>query len=314
MDHLPWGNPGRFWRGNLHCHSTLSDGRLPLDQVIGAYRTQGYDFLAVTEHFSARYGFPVADTRPFRTATFTTLIGAELDAPGSTIGETWYLNALGLPLDFAPVGADETLPEIAARARAAGAFVAAACPYWSGMLVDDIMRLDAIHAIETDNATAHGHNDRGDSWHLLDGALALGRRLSGLAVDDAHFTVGWPDWFQAWVMVRAERLDPDALLAALLAGHFYSTQGPVIHGLTVEGGTLRVACSPAAAIVVSGRGRGRTGCMGRPSPPPSFHSRGSLARTAASRSSTGAGAAPGRILSGWVGWRIESLSFAGFER
>lgn len=254
MQHLPWRQTGRFWRGNLHCHSTLSDGRLPLIRVVSAYRAQGYDFLAVTEHFNAGYGFPLADTRPFRTASFTTLIGAEIDAPGSAIGERWFLNAIGLPCDFAPVGAGETLPDLAARARAAGAFVAAACPYWSGMLVDDVLRLDAIHAIETDNATAHAHNDRGDSWHLLDGALALGRRLFGLAVDDAHFTAGWPDWFQSWVVVRAEHLDPDALLAALVHGHFYSSQGPAIHDLTVAGDTLRLACSPAAAIVVSGRG------------------------------------------------------------
>ena len=52
-----------------------------------------------------------------------------------------------------------------------------------------------------------------------------GRRLSAYAADDAHFKER-PDAFGGWVQVRAESLDPVALLAALKAGHYYSSQGP----------------------------------------------------------------------------------------
>ena len=55
---------GRFYRGNLHTHSTLSDGTLPPEAVCAHYREAGYDFLALTDHFQRRYGFPVADTKP----------------------------------------------------------------------------------------------------------------------------------------------------------------------------------------------------------------------------------------------------------
>ena len=58
MDGLPFGKPGRFFRGNIHTHSTRSDGRLPPSQVVAAYRDHGYDFLAITDHFRERYGFP----------------------------------------------------------------------------------------------------------------------------------------------------------------------------------------------------------------------------------------------------------------
>jgi DNA polymerase (family 10) len=43
-------------RGDLHCHTTLSDGRNSLDQMAEAARGRGYAYLAVTDH-SASHGF-----------------------------------------------------------------------------------------------------------------------------------------------------------------------------------------------------------------------------------------------------------------
>jgi DNA polymerase (family X) len=43
-------------RGDLHCHTTLSDGRNSLDEMAEAARKRGYAYLAVTDH-SASHGF-----------------------------------------------------------------------------------------------------------------------------------------------------------------------------------------------------------------------------------------------------------------
>ena len=43
-------------RGDLHCHTTLSDGRNSLEQMAEAARGRGYAYLAVTDH-SASHGF-----------------------------------------------------------------------------------------------------------------------------------------------------------------------------------------------------------------------------------------------------------------
>ena len=37
-------------KGNIHSHSTFSDGSLTPEQMKDAYRHHGYDFLAVTDH------------------------------------------------------------------------------------------------------------------------------------------------------------------------------------------------------------------------------------------------------------------------
>jgi DNA polymerase (family X) len=43
-------------RGDLHCHTTLSDGRNSLDEMAEAARGRGYAYLAITDH-SASHGF-----------------------------------------------------------------------------------------------------------------------------------------------------------------------------------------------------------------------------------------------------------------
>src|SRR5688500_5239843 len=49
----PYPPPGatNLWlRGNIHTHSTRSDGHLPVEEVLRRYADMGYDFLALTDH------------------------------------------------------------------------------------------------------------------------------------------------------------------------------------------------------------------------------------------------------------------------
>nr|MDT0659020.1 CehA/McbA family metallohydrolase [Micromonospora sp. DSM 115978] len=252
MRDLPFNRPGRFWRGNLHTHSDRSDGALSPAQIVRLYQEAGYDFVAVTDHFRPEHGFPVTDTRPLRNAGFTTLLGAELHAPGTAVSTEWHLLALGLPLGFAPPGPAETGPHLARRARAAGAFIGLAHPAASLLTLADAESLDAADAVEVHNALSAGE-DRGDSWPLLDQLLVRGRRLRAYAADDAHFQPGDPPAdCAAWVQVHAESLDPEAILASLKAGRFYSSTGPELHAVEFGGAELTVRCSPASRILVTG--------------------------------------------------------------
>ncbi|MCX7374403.1 MAG: phosphotransferase, partial [Alphaproteobacteria bacterium] len=70
--------------------------------------------------------------------------------------------------------------------------------------------------------------------------------------DDAHFKS--PDAFGGWLMVKAEANAPEPLLAALKAGQFYATQGPLLHDVAWHDEVVEVHCSPAAAVMVLGRG------------------------------------------------------------
>ena len=242
---------------------TLSDGALSPEQVVEAYKRAGYDFVQLSEHFLARFGWPIADTRAFRSNNFTTLIGAELHAMGTEVGELWHILAAGLPLDFPAPKPDETGP----AARGAGArrrrFVAIAHPAWSQLTIGDGRALAGAHAVEIYNHGCAVETDRGDGFYLLDQLLNEGRRLTAIATDDAHFKNGDYDAFGGFVEVKAESLDPDALLAALKAGHFYSSQGPRLLDVEVSPGEIAVACSPVHSIALL-TGTSRALSQGRP--------------------------------------------------
>jgi hypothetical protein len=175
-------------------------------------------------------------------------------------GELWHILAVGLPPDFAPshspdfrpIDGQESGAALAARAVAAGAFVAVAHPQWSGLTLDDARGITAAHAVEIYNHGCAEGCDRADGFGIADLLLTEGRRLSLVATDDAHFSE--PDHFGGWVMVKAAANAPEALLDALKAGHFYSSQGPDLRDVRITGDAVEVECSAVRSVIVQGAG------------------------------------------------------------
>lgn len=248
--------PGTFRRGNLHTHSTLSDGLHTPEYVCSVYRDAGYDFLALTDHFMETYDYPIADTRSYRTERFTTILGAELHTGKTELGHIWHILAVGLPFDFEHNLPNETGPEIAQRAVKAGAFVTAAHPQWNGLTEHDVRSLGDIHAVEIFNSTSADYNDKADGVYMLDLLSMRGLRYFALATDDAHFKKDRYDAIRGWTMVKSTHNEPEALLDALKTGSYYSSTGPSIYDIRIlpDGDTLSVKCSPAERIYLTGYG------------------------------------------------------------
>lgn len=252
--------PGKFYRGNLHTHSTQSDGVLDPAEVCRRYQAEGYDFIALTDHLLGLFDYPITDTIHCRNAEFTTLIGAELHSGAMENGNLWHIVAVGLPLDFTPPDAphfkaiegSESGASLAQRARDAGAFIAIAHPHWSGMTRADARTIEAAHAVEIYNHGCVVDNERGEGSLVLEYMLNEGRHLNLIATDDAHFNT--PDYFGGWVMVKATENTPEALLAALKSGAFYASTGPQIHDIQVSEDSVEVKCSAAVTVIMMGKG------------------------------------------------------------
>jgi predicted metal-dependent phosphoesterase TrpH len=268
MHNQPFDKPGQFYKGNIHTHSHFSDGHLPLDEVIQGYRDHGYDFVSITDHFLPQRHFQkfgpeatefigITDTAGYRTDNFTTILGAELHAHKLANGEIWHLVGVGLPLDFAHWDGVETGLELAKRANENGAFVAIAHPAWYALTIEDVLpMLPYAHAVEIYN---HSCNipDRANSWHFADVLLGQGHRFGVIATDDAHFSEragAAGDAFGGWIHLKAESLEPDALLAALKAGHYYASTGPEIYDIRQEGDDLVIESTAAERIMISSTG------------------------------------------------------------
>ncbi len=264
MRPIAFSNPGKFYRGNLHTHCTMSDGLLEPGEVCARYKARGYDFLALTDHCVGLFDYPITDTRAFRDGDFTTIIGAELHSGAMDNGELWHILAVGLPLDFTPSNspfftpneAQESAAEIARRAADAGAFVVIVHPEWSGLTEADALSIDAAHAVEIYNHGSEIECDRGRGLHTADFLARTGRRLNFIATDDAHFTHGNLDAFGGWVMVKAEENSPEALLAALKSGASYSTTGPDLVDINIDARYVYVRSSPVSVVTLLGQGVG----------------------------------------------------------
>src|SRR3954453_851093 len=247
-----FASSGEWFRGNLHTHSDRSDGMAPVEQVIAEYRAAGYDFLVLTDHFEARWGWTVTDTTAARDGSFTTLLGAELSSADWDDEDVFWVNAIGLPADFPAPAPGEPYAALIHRAARAGAYNVLLHPGLTNFLDFDRLPARDLHAVETFNVNAaHSWPDQAEGRYAVDALLARGHRLHVAVGDDAHWLHRW-DRFRAWVQVRAERLEPEALLQALHAGAYYSTQGPRIEHVSVDGDRVHVTCSPARAIALTG--------------------------------------------------------------
>jgi len=257
QDLLKNGEEGRFYRGNLHCHSDRSDGLVEPEEVVAAYRGASYDFLCLSDHFEKEYRWQIVDTRPFRDEHFTTILGAELSTASWEERDCFWVTAVGLPLDFeVPPAGDHA--EAVRRAADLGAFVVMLHPGLNNLsleVADGQPAAGAVHAVEVynHNQAMTATSDRAYGAYMLDGLLENGCRVLVNAGDDAHF--GHPrDRFGGWVEVYCDRLEPEALLASMKAGSYYSTQGPELREMLADGDHLRVESGEAYAITLTGGG------------------------------------------------------------
>ena len=54
-------NEGKWFKGNLHMHTTLSDGRLDPDSARAEYRKAGFDFISITDHWRLSKSIPAEE-------------------------------------------------------------------------------------------------------------------------------------------------------------------------------------------------------------------------------------------------------------
>ena len=205
----------------------------------------------------------MSTSRAILSNSFSIIVGAVLKAPHTAVGEPWHIIAAGLPRNFEPFHKGETGPALARRAAKAGAFISIAHPTWSHLTAADGHSIDVAHAVEVYNHGCAVQDGRGDGWYLLDQMLNDGRRLTALATDGAYFQNHNGDAAGAWVQVKTDSIEPEALLEALKLGHYYSSQGPQIHSLSISGDQLDIECSPVDRVFVVGGKSGSASYAGR---------------------------------------------------
>jgi hypothetical protein len=269
----------RFQRGNLHTHTTRSDGHNTPEQMIAWYETHGYQFLAITDHNLL--------SDPTRYATshgqkFVLIAGEEITMTGA--GRQVHVNALCTRSQIpGGVFASKTgaLSNAIASVLAQGGVAIVNHPNFDWALSSSEV-IAARNAQLLEIASGHPHvHSSGDAKHpsheaLWDQALTAGAHCMGVAVDDAHRIDGsdspraLPG--KAWVEVFADRADAKIICGTLARGDLYASTGVELRRIHVTRTEYLVEPTRSHATVVFIGGGGRELARVVVNPPNTFAS------------------------------------------
>ncbi len=266
----PLYEEGNFYKGNLHSHTTRSDGKLTPDESVAAFKAHGYDFLALTEH--NRY----TRFEQYNTKDFITIQGVEGDVYLKD-GQWRVYHFIFLPTGergFTPtkpmLSHDDvmdnptldTMDDIQAYIddmRDRGYMTMINHPHWSTLEYDDILPLKNLFGVEILNFCSWYTENMGESNVLWDALLRRGMKIWGTATDDNHnwhpIDSQYCDSFGGYIQVKAKELSEQAICQAIWDGSFYASTGPEIYDYYVEDGIFHIKCSPVKRICVNGQTR-----------------------------------------------------------
>ncbi|MBR3933045.1 MAG: hypothetical protein IKJ68_03930 [Clostridia bacterium] len=233
-------NKGNKWyKGNLHTHTTISDGRLDIKESIGLYKDNGYDFIAVTDHW--KWNFLTFDMG------ITVIPGCEYDF-GSTCGKDIY-HIVAIDCKGEPCIERSSTPQEAIDAiHSCGGICNLAHPAWSLNSPEDLMKLKNVDMTEIYNsASGVPWNCRPYSGVILDTMAARGHMWNLCATDDTHF-YGKEDSCRSFVYVNSTSEKREHIVNALKEGKYYASQGPQIL-VEIKDGKVIVETTPVCQIV-----------------------------------------------------------------
>ena len=253
---LPKG--GQFYKANLHCHSTCSDGFLSPQALKAAYKARGYHIIAYTDHRVC------VDHQDLCDDQFLALNGSELDDLTNAEETGWQkachicaISQEGAILD--PMiqllhGGPDAFRKTIRQLSKNKFIVHYNHPVWSAHCTSDFLPLKEISGFEIYNHCSQVYGMEGDAIHEFMLFLKNGNRAYPVAADDNH---NQPhkyrrvsDSFGGFNMIKAPELTYNSIIAALLQGHTYASTGPEIYEYVLDGMRLSITCSTVAKAIL----------------------------------------------------------------
>lgn len=272
----------KYYRANLHCHSTVSDGLKTPEQLKADYKAHGYSILAITDHEVFIPHSELSDS------DFLMLNGYEIEASGIN-GKTCHLCFVALSPDnteevcFSPAYLWENAKKNAKKVninkkermlvrkytkhginkliktgKKHGFFVTYNHPTWSLESYPEYIRYKNADAMEITNygCVICGFDD--DNGHCFDDMLRAGSRLYCISTDDNHniYPDTSPDCdsYGGYIMIASPSLKYEDVTKALKDGMFYSSTGtykhtgPEIRSIVLENDEITVKTSDARCV------------------------------------------------------------------
>jgi len=264
------------YKANLHCHTTLSDGKFTPHQIKEQYKEKCYSIVAFTDHDVYIRHNDLSDEN------FLALNGFEAEffdweeRKGSKRRNAHFcMIALDENIRFQPcynkghylffnpessrelVEYDENEPPFVRsfepeninlfikKCREQNFFVTYNHPRWSLETLEDYGEYKGMNAIEIMNGVGVKMGADDICENSFEELLRKGNNIFAVAGDDTHERA---DLFWFWTNIRARELTYESISESLLKGNFYATSGPEFKELYVEDGKLVVKSSEVKYI------------------------------------------------------------------
>lgn len=266
-----WGLPptGRQFKGNLHSHTTNSDGHLTPEEAVALYRAHGYHFLCLSEHdtytdyrdrldredfillpgleASANLLVSEGDRRRVKTHHMHGILGTRAMQQKAT-RRFAHKEVLPPPEFCGDWDGAAVARQLADRLHSYGCLVTYNHPLWSRVEPEEFLDLPGIWAVEIYNYNTVNESGTGADTACWDAMLRRGHRVFAFASDDNHNGGTFDDACGGWIQVVADRLDHESIVGAMLRGDFYSSSGPEIYSWGIREGRAYVTCSACERV------------------------------------------------------------------
>ena len=277
---------GQFYKVSLHCHTTISDGKLTPEEVKRAFKSTGYHAVCFTDHeilighkdlcddeFIALHGYEVAIKKDIYNSTglFMPVYHFNFIAenqenlkmprfhnnpnrsyPGNSKEWTEKEGIFDESDAISETVYDkEWISDYLTAIQSSGFLTVYNHPQWSLHTGYDYLGLRGLSAIEIINGGCISMND--NTSIPFSQMLRSGMDVLPFAGEDNHGA--GVHGGRTWTMVKAKALTYDALIGALKKGDCYASEGPAIESIVYEDGELIVKTSPAFSITLFSEGR-----------------------------------------------------------
>lgn len=276
---------GNFYKANLHCHSTFSDGEKTPEEIKKFYQNMGYSIVAYTDHDILVAHDELTDEN------FLALHGYEVEIPSDddSIGyvQTCHLCFIGIDPNnlfmtcfnkdkyiipnaqkYIPIlqydknnanytrkYSPECVNEMIKAGREAGYFVTYNHPTWSREQYPKYIQYEGMNAFEMFNGSSFSEGFEEYNPRVYEDFLRSGKFIYCIGADDNHNrkpdNSRYCDSGLAFTVIKADSLKYEDVTKALVEGNFYASQGPEIYELTYEDKKLNIKCSDADRISVT---------------------------------------------------------------
>ena len=259
----------QWYKGNIHTHTTESDGDEDPHKVASWYRRHGYDFLVLSDHNHLTLLDYGTGRRRFRKPLMVPgeEVSVRIDGGDTPI----HVNGVGISRVVEPVDAGDVVSTLQANVDAivaAGGIASINHPNY-GWAFDHraVSRVEGASLLEVFNGhpgtNVFGAPGLPSYEQIWDGVLSAGRVIFGVATDDSHnyhdFTPGHSNPGRGWVVVEADELTQDAIVDGLASGRFYASTGVALTRLEWSADGIALEIEQEGDFVYTTRFTGKDG-------------------------------------------------------